>query len=291
MLTIAIVCVKYLEQYDAQVANVELVHGRRGLLAAKFLGTESRFGVYSTGPHGGGTIPISYNIWVKTSTQNREMVLVHYGQIWGDITNFREDKDCHTLTLDDGNPKLSVGVNTHLIPKESLSLNDGEWHHISVSMKKKSCLLSEVEMYIDGNSIQTYTPQKNKHIFHITGGKLSLGGFGYSSNYEDLFPNMKPYEGLIDEFILFGRPAARSDLRWMLAPAYDTKYATTCASTTGARNTLAIGNRKCKQRCSDNTWCKGYQFSRATGKKECVLFDETLMFGEPLKRTRCAIRL
>jgi len=274
------------------VANIELVRGRRGRLAAKFFGSQSRFGIFASGPVGGGSIPISYNIWVKAYAQETEMVIAHYGELWAlNLGPSENPKHFHTLTLDNGNPKLYISANAHLAPSTALNLNDGKWHHISVSMSKKSCLLSEVEMYIDGKQVQTYTPQKDSHIFHLTGGRMSLGGFGYSANYEGLFPNMKPYEGLLDEFILFARPAAK-DLKWMIAPAYDVKYTTGCAGTAAAGYiNKAVGARKCKKLCNVNkSWCKGYQLSRSD-KKQCTLFEEVTGFGEATWRTRCGIML
>ena len=279
------------ELYNAQVANIELVRGRRGRLAAKFLGSQSRFGLYASGPLGGGSIPISYNIWVKTDAQETEMVIAHYGQIWGIMSDHENPKNFHTLTLENGNPKLYISVDAYLVPSTALNLNDGKWHHLSVSMSKKSCLLSEVEMYIDGKQVKTYTPQNDNHIFHVTGGRMSLGGFGYSANYEALFPNMIPYEGLLDEFILFARPVAK-DLKWMMAPAYDVEYSKGCAGTAAAGYVnMHAGAKKCKQRCNKNkTWCAGYQFSKSTGQKQCTLF-EVAVFGEATSKTRCGIML
>mmetsp|Transcript_15318 Transcript_15318/g.28840 ORF Transcript_15318/g.28840 Transcript_15318/m.28840 type:complete len:721 (-) Transcript_15318:47-2209(-) len=273
------------QQYDAQVANIEFVPGRRGERAGRF--TElSRFSVFARGPHGAGNL-VSYNIWIKTAEKNSEMIIVHYGHVWGDLVNGRSSKDFHTLTLDNGNPTLYIDADSKLIPVKSRQLNDNKWHHISVSMSRKSCLLSEVLMYVDGNKIDTFVPNNDKHIFHITSGSMSLAGFGYTSNFEELFPHMKPFVGVLDEFLMFGVPVV-DQLRWMTAPSYIVRYGTNCVSNNRLSTTITTNRRKCERRCNRKSWCKGYQFSNLNGQNQCTHFENP-EYGENVSNTRCAI--
>jgi len=276
------------EQYDAQVANIELVDGRRGYSAGKFE-MNSRLAIYSGGPHGPGTV-IAYNLWIKTTQQNSEMVLVHYGSYWGNVVK-NNAKDFHTLTLDHGIPTLYVSHKKKLVPATDQGLNDNKWHHISVFMPKHSCLLSEVVMAIDGERVKTRKPQIDENIFHLTGGRISIGGFGYSSNYEALFPKMTPYVGLMDDFLLYGRPVENHDLTWMTSPNYDTRFGISCNQTEVESKTRMIPHKKCKQMCSTRSWCKAYEFSKSQDGKKCLLFKGTPTFGEVKERTRCAVRL
>jgi Laminin G domain. len=216
------------------------------------------------------------------------MVIVHYGQVWGDLLNGKTGKDFHTLTLDNGNPTLYISPDSRLIPVNSLQLNDDKWHHISVSMSEKSCLLSEVLMYIDGNKVDAFVPNLDKHIFHVTSGSMSIAGFGYTSNFDELFPHMKPFVGALDEFILFGKPAV-NHLGWMTAPSYVVRYATNCVAKSGLSTTTVItSHKKCRKLCDRTSWCKGYQLSKQTGQNQCTLF-EMPEYGTHISKVRCAI--
>ena len=281
---------EYLEQYNAQVANIDLVQGRRGMSAGKFT-SASRFAIYSGGPHGGGNM-MSYNVWIKT-VQDEEMVLVHYGKVWGDVASPLSTKDFHMLTLDKGNPTLYIGTNAKLVPLQPLELHDDAWHHLSVSMPERSCLLSAVIMYVDGNPVSARIPQggQDRHIFHFTSGSLSLGGFGYSSNYEVVFPSVQPYTGLMDDFVLFGRPVTSTELGSMTAPNFVTSSDTSCDDTTPVRRTKTISQGKCKKLCKKRKWCKGYEFSQVSGAKKCSLYDQIPEIGESTLGTKCVVKV
>merc|ERR1740139_277156 len=130
------------------------------------------------------------------------MILVHYGHSFG-FQRFA--KDIFTLTLEKGTPKLYINDKSVLIPTKSQKLNDGRWHNIAVSMPSNSCTLSEVAMYIDGDIIETSIPQHDDHIFFITSGRMSIGGFGYShESFERFLPHLIPFTGRIGNFFLWG---------------------------------------------------------------------------------------
>lgn len=290
MLTPQFSIIKCEEQHNAQVANINLVPGRRGLKAASFT-TFSRFAIYANGPHGAGNL-ISYNLWIKT-TQSGEMVLVHFGSLWGEASKpALHNKDILLLTLNNGSPNLYIGPNDKLIPSANLYLNDGNWHHLSVSMPQKSSLLSEVTMFVDGNYLAAYTPpgSEDRHIFHHTGGTLSLGGFGYSTNYEVVFPGMKPYTGLMDDFRLYGKPITASALKWMTAPNFIIKYETSCDEITPKRKILKAGLENCKKKCSKKKWCEGFGFVGG-GLRQCTLYDQKPDFGEKKSKHTCSVKM
>ena len=284
---------EYPEQYNAQIANIGMVQGRRDMTAGAFT-SASRFAIYSRSPHGAGNM-ISYNVWIKT-TQDGEMVLVHFGKAFGKLfadVNSLESKDIHMLTLDNGNPTLYIGPNAKVVPSQPLELHDDAWHHVSVSMPERSCLLSAVIMYVDGNPVSVRIPQggQDRHIFHFTSGSLSLGGFGYSSNYEVVFPSVQPYTGLMDDFVLFGRPVTSTELGSMTAPNFVTSSDTSCDDTTPVRRTKTISQGKCKKLCKKRKWCKGYEFSQVSGAKKCSLYDQIPEIGESTLGTKCVVKV
>ncbi len=271
------------------MANIDLVEGRRGASAGKFNAKNSRFAVYAGGPHGGGNM-LSYNVWIKTAMKRVEMVLVHYGNVWGDLKNTASNKDFHMLTLDNGNPALYINTQSKLVPAEQHGLDDDNWHHISVSMPRRSCRLSEVAMYIDGEKISCRS-QEDRNIYHYAGGKLSLGGFGYSSNYEEVFPSLQPFTGLMDDFLLFAKPVSKKALEWITGPNFSVRYGTSCVhKDDSATKTIYTGRKGCKKKCAKSN-CKGWQFSKRDGEKRCTLFAQKPSFGESSENTSCAVIL
>jgi len=227
--------------YDAQVSNVSIFgpsnvdtigtelntapHGAqtpkgdkverkpaRGNYYAHFI-TESRFGIFGNGPHTPG-IGISFALWVNYDLKKRnkklEMILVHYGHTFS-VTD-QTKKDILTLTVGgDGTLKLYTSPTSVLQSKLSYNFAH-EWHHIAVSMPRSSCELSEVVIYVDGKPIPTVEPRKDKSIFFISSGKVSIGGFGHSNeNFESLYPHLIGYRGAVDDFYLWSRPLEDED--------------------------------------------------------------------------------
>jgi len=193
------------QPYDAQVANLRLKQKQSSSYAV--LSRTSRIGIYGFGPHSGGST-ISYSLLIST-TSNSEVILVHYGHAFTENST----KNMYTLTLKKGTPNLYISPTAILEPvKRKLNLNDGNWHHIAVSMPTKSCKLSDVIMYVDGKVIET-TTETETNIFFTTTGRLSIGGFGYSHiSHEDIFPHLSPYVGKLDEFYMWGRAIEDNDI-------------------------------------------------------------------------------
>ena len=149
---------------------------------------------------------ISFGIWFKTSESNQIMVMVHYGSYFGNVVRQKSQKDFFTLTLDNGLPVVRVQPTIELKSTNLTNLADDHWHHIAVSMPSKSCYVSQIEIYIDGDRA-SMTIANDHRIFQTTSGRMSLGGYGYSaSGFEESYPGSGPYIGVLDDFALFARP-------------------------------------------------------------------------------------
>lgn len=141
-----------------------------------------------------------------TWKSDEKMILVHHGNYWGTDVSRDFEKDFFTLVLDRGIPIIHTRPMTEHRSTYRKNLADGQWHHIAVSMPRKSCKVSELEIYIDGNIVGTST-KYDRSIFHTTSGRMSLGGFGYSNpGFENAYPDYVPYIGSLDDFILYTKP-------------------------------------------------------------------------------------
>lgn len=178
------------DSYDAQIANVAF--SQKGL----HFTDDSRVAIGSMGPFGAGEM-ISCALRFKTFS-SRDMVLSFYGGKFGKS----KTKDVFLLTLQNGNPILYFGKKTFLAPRISLSLDDGSWHSIIITMPSKSCLYSEMKMIINGEEVETELNGQDTHIFFITSGHVSLGGWGYSHTGfgAKLFGHIENYRGRISNF-------------------------------------------------------------------------------------------
>lgn len=195
------------QQYDAPVADVEIVEGGIKGNAGKFNGGSSQLGVYAFGPAVGGYI-ISYSIWFKT-TKSGELILVHSGQAWSK-TQTREN--IFTLTLNNGIPTVYANKSSTLKAIDVAPLNDGGWHQVAVSMRRLSSPLSEVKLYIDGKETSTLV-HLDMELFFVNYSRISIGSLGFTSTTEADFPNWSSFHGLIDEVYLWARPIWPFDLR------------------------------------------------------------------------------
>ncbi len=194
-------------QHDAQLCGITLVNGRKNGGHAGYFGENSRFGMYGTGPFSGGEI-VSFGLWIKTRQTSRRMVLFHYGDYWGKVVKRKDWKDHFMLTLDYGVPVVNTQTVIQLRPlDENINLADGSWHHIAISMPRKSCRVSELKMYVDGEYVEAKVVNEDRHIFCTTAGRANLGSFGYSTRgFEDAYPDVSPFVGIMDDFVMFARP-------------------------------------------------------------------------------------
>lgn len=166
------------------------------------------------GPLAAGEM-ISCSVWIKTIA-SQEMILVFYGDAWG----LASSKNLFLLTLKDGNPLLYIRHDKFLIPRQSLSLNDGNWTNIVVSMPTASCLLSEVKVFVNDEEIDVDVDGTDDHIFYTTAGYLSVGGLGFSNEAfgGEVFTSMKNYKGSLKEFQLWYGNNLEQQQQWQQQP-------------------------------------------------------------------------
>ena len=252
-------------QYDAQVGNVTLVES--GRVDGKFAGNfteNSRFAIFGVGPYSGGEM-VSFSLWFKTNESTNEMIMFHYGASGG----ARGSKDHLTVTLAKGVPVVYFRPEYQLEPDgNGTDLADGEWHQIAISMPKKSVQMAFVRMYIDGERVKTSMRNgKSENVFFTTRGNLSLGGFGYQGNYfDETYPLMTTFQGLMDDFRVVARPFA--------SKRFENFKGNECSKNDESTHHLVEMNklRECKTKCKQNKSCQGYELNR--GNKTCYHFNE-----------------
>jgi hypothetical protein len=195
-------------QYDAQIHNIQVVEevGIQEGRVGKFH-PSSRFAIFGTGPFSGGEI-FSLSLWIKTDKSNEEQILVYYGALWSYLY---EGKDYFMLTLDRGIPAIYRNSDASRKAVGTNSLSDGQWHNLVVTMPRKSCLFSEIKIYVDGYQVDApYTASdiKDENVFFMTSGRMNVGGLGYSvlsvSNQSNF--TKVPFVGYMDDLSLWSRP-------------------------------------------------------------------------------------
>jgi len=187
-------------QYDAQVASLVLrAPGRNGAGHAGEFSAATSFGIYGTGPPTHGEI-VSVEMWIRTSATDGKMILASYFQYYRGLNKV---KDHLLLTLENGVPTFYVRKREPHRADVVNALSDNAWHHVALTMPKKSCRPSEMYFYVDGQraNLTSSGGHDDNHIFFITQGRMSFGGFGYASEKaKGYYGNeMKNYVGLMDD--------------------------------------------------------------------------------------------
>lgn len=191
--------------YSALTANVERVDGVRG--KAGLFGENSRMAVSALGPHYRGHA-VSYALWVRTTSAENQL-LVNSAAIWeGRLQGFMN------LDLDDGIPEVMISPGQRLVG-ESTRLNDGSWHHLAAVMPSDGCLLSEVELYVDGKPVSTSLVGKDRRLRFNQAVRLGFGGLNYSHRRFDALP-VKPFAGALDEISVWTRSLGADEVAAMV---------------------------------------------------------------------------
>jgi len=195
------------EQYDAQVANIQLVPGRNANTFAGKFASNSRFGVFSIGPYTAG-MAHSISLWMRTPEASKAMLLLYFGPAWSSTT-----KDFLQLMLKNGEMHFQFSENDgkfELVEKKMLA--DNQWHHLAIVMPFKSCRYSQVQLYIDGILCKTQQMRgSDDYIFFHTAGRLSIGSYGYrESKNDDVSLNM--FEGEVDDVMVWSKPLQQKDI-------------------------------------------------------------------------------
>jgi hypothetical protein len=180
--------------YSALTANVRRVDGPRGK-AGQFDGT-SRMGVFAMGPlHGGHAV--SYALWVKTTSPENQL-LINTGSIWG-----KELRGFFNLHLNNGVPEVMVSESQWLTA-EGIRLNDGQWHRLVATMPADGCLLSAVQIHVDGKPVKTRICGTDHALHFNQAVRLGFGGLNYSRDAFDALP-VKPFVGAMDDISIWTR--------------------------------------------------------------------------------------
>jgi hypothetical protein len=161
-------------------------------------------GVFAMGPHHSGHA-VSYALWVKTDASGNR-ILINSGSIWS-----KELKNFFNLHLNDGVPEVVVSERQKLVAK-GVKLNDNRWHHVAVSMPSDACLLSAVELYVDGEPVATRLEGEDKPLHFGQAVRLGFGGWNYSHKAYDAFP-AEPFSGAMDEISIWTRPLSPSEVK------------------------------------------------------------------------------
>jgi hypothetical protein len=194
------------KHYNALTSNVELTDGVNGL-AGKFM-KNSRMSVFAMGPlHGNNAV--SYALWVKTDSSNRQVV-INSCSIWS-----RELKNFFNLNLNNGVPEVMIS-DTQWLSARDCQLNDGRWHHLAVSMPSNGCLLSEVEIHVDGMLVKTSVSGPDESLYFNQAVRLGIGGLNYSNPGFDALP-VKPFVGELDDIIIWGRSLSSDEIQSLTA--------------------------------------------------------------------------
>jgi hypothetical protein len=189
------------KHYCALTAHVDLIdgpHGKAGLFSEN-----SRMGVFAMGPlHGGRAV--SYALQLKTESDGNQ-ILINTGSIWS-----KRLEGFFNLHLNGGVPELVVS-DSQKLAAEGTKLNDGEWHHIAVSMLHDACLLSDVEMFVDGKTVETRLSGADSKLHFNQAVRVGIGGLNYSNKGFDQLP-AGAFVGALDDISIWTRPLTAEDV-------------------------------------------------------------------------------
>ena len=116
-----------------------------------------------------------------------------------------------TLILSDGIPEVYINHN-HKLKADTGRIADGNWHHIAVSIPKKSCTLSEIDIVVDKKAVTTVRTGKYMNIFEHIHGRMVIGGFGSTTVRKYLKSRTGTLQGLkIYYFSLFAKPIPKTN--------------------------------------------------------------------------------
>lgn len=210
----------YGENYDALISNVSLVSGRPGGGLSGQFDYNSRFAIHRMGPCSGGEI-ISFAVWFKTTNAEDDMMLMSYVNRFSKTYGPPNYKNDFLLTLDKGVPTYYFHPELPFRASGLPSLA-GEWHHLALTMPKKSCLMSEFQLYVDGSIVDTVfvgnIKQGKNHVFFTTSGQMNFAGFGYAgSKMRDGFPTKGPFIGELDDIGVWARSLSGVDVQQIMS--------------------------------------------------------------------------
>eukprot|EP00559_Dactyliosolen_fragilissimus_P009826 CAMPEP_0184854838 /NCGR_PEP_ID=MMETSP0580-20130426/220_1 /TAXON_ID=1118495 /ORGANISM="Dactyliosolen fragilissimus" /LENGTH=748 /DNA_ID=CAMNT_0027349183 /DNA_START=20 /DNA_END=2266 /DNA_ORIENTATION=+ len=293
------------QQYDAQ-ACLELVKGNKLQAAngktytttgsvANFM-WNSHVGVWGMGPHSNGEI-VSYTVWVKTDTC-KDQVILTYASIFANRKDSSRTSQ-FSLVQHNGRPAVLFDAETTLTTTRVPQICEtGTWNHIAVTMPRKSCTISEVQIYINGEQVDTLIDQKDRNIYFNTRGRVSIGGWGHAGEF---FSTMgyKDYIGLMEEVRVYARTLTKKDIdesMGVTSKSFKINYNTRCK----LFNMKVILYRRakfakqCENLCANNANCYGYEALYQKSNQDqpflCKLFDnEPANQNGTFEKSQCGV--
>ncbi len=147
---------------------------------ANFTANENNYVYINDSPPVDADNRLSYELWVKTTTANRGMIMAKAS----------DTGEGYYLAISEGKAEVFfvdyAGYNVTLI--STATINDGQWHHIAVTKGYDT----PVKLYIDGLL---------DSVGGVFGGGINNGlslKFGRSDHSTPY-----PYDGLVDQFIIY----------------------------------------------------------------------------------------
>jgi len=201
--------------YTAFAKNCSIDPG--GIIGgAAIIGASSEIGITSMGPIMGG-FERTVACWVKTTSAERQIIF-DTSSAWGtpQFFNLSLDNGLLEVILKNGQVK---GVN-------SPAVNDGTWHHVAAVVPTKSCTLSDVRLYVDGERRTDVTTQAGGTTVDTTQANWPTIGIMWSQSRTDLNAQfgMVDFSGSLDEFCLWTRALSDADIRALYGGATSRSY-------------------------------------------------------------------
>ena len=140
------------------------------------------------------TTPIIYeSCWLKKTVMNIRLINGQIEVVYSD------------------NQKLS-----NAIPR---AYNDWKWYHVAVSMPKSKCMLSMLQIFVDGMEISTELVGDDTRINFNNGSMLAIGGIGHGGicakngvHERNRFRSGGSFIGKIDDVFVWSRSLSLNDI-------------------------------------------------------------------------------
>jgi len=80
-------------------------------------------------------------------------------------------------------------------------------------MPKKDCQLSEVQIYVDGQLVESHVVGRDNPVSVSLANKLSIGGLGHGNGKAPINKlGIKPFEGSLDEISVWARGLSATEV-------------------------------------------------------------------------------
>ena len=142
-----------------------------------------------------GTNPFSIACWIKTTNTANQQILYYGTQADNQRVEFRIQSDELRLSNGAGNARSTTAV------------NDGEWHHIVVTLPENS-LIDHARFYLDGEPDTLTRSDADSQFDVVPDWDLAIG---YRTSQND-----RPFIGSIDEFGIYDRVLTQEEIQALM---------------------------------------------------------------------------